>query len=387
MHQVLLSVSIMCVVILLLILLLRRYNQPYLFAYIIAGIILGPQVTGVFSSVEETVSLGDLGILLLMFFLGIEINIPDKRNDLRIPVVAQLIRTLVSLAFAFVIGKFLHWKFENSLLIAILLVFNSTAVVFEFLKKNGELQTFSGKIVLNILVLQDLLIGPVLTIFQFMSNDEPDPVRIAAATVGCLLIFLMLRAIRNKRFFQIGLLKQLKPDHELQVFAGAVICLGFALLASVVGLTPGVGSFIAGIYIGRAGMFNWLETTLRPFKVFFVALFFLSVGLSIDLSYIKTNYNYVALLTLMVLLINSLLSAVVFRILGFRLPQSIYLGALLSQTGEFGILACSLAHELKIIDDNFFKGALVLTGLSLLCSTMWMAVIRKFIYTKQLRQH
>jgi CPA2 family monovalent cation:H+ antiporter-2 len=171
MHQVLLSVSIMCVVILLLILLLRRYNQPYLFAYIIAGIILGPQVTGVFSSVEETVSLGDLGILLLMFFLGIEINIPDKRNDLRIPVVAQLIRTLVSLAFAFVIGKFLHWKFENSLLIAILLVFNSTAVVFEFLKKNGELQTFSGKIVLNILVLQDLLIGPVLTIFKLMSND------------------------------------------------------------------------------------------------------------------------------------------------------------------------------------------------------------------------
>jgi|SRR4030095_7765343 len=103
MHPVLLSVSIMCVVILLLIILLRRYHQLYLFEYILAGIILGPHVTGVFSSAKETVSLGELGILLLMFFLGIEINIPDKRNDLRVPFVAQLIRTLVSLAFAFVI--------------------------------------------------------------------------------------------------------------------------------------------------------------------------------------------------------------------------------------------------------------------------------------------
>ena len=388
MHQVLLPVSIMCLVILLLIFLLRRFNQPYLFAYIIAGVILGPQVTGIFSSATQTASLGELGILLLMFFLGIEINIPDKRNDLRVPIVAQLIRTILSLAFALIVGRLLQLSFESTLLIAILLVFNSTAVVSEFLRKNAELQTLTGKTALNILVLQDLLIGPVLTMFQFVGNNDRDPVKIGAASAGCLFIFLMLRAIRNRNLFQFFLIREIKDDHELQVFAGALICLGFALLASVAGLTPGIGSFIAGIYIGRTEAFNWLENTLRPFKVFFVALFFLSIGLSIDLAYFRNNYNYVILLTLLVLLINSLVSAVVFRSLGFRWQQSIYLGALLSQTGEFGILACSLAHELTIIDDTFFKGALAVTGLSLLCSTVWMAVVRKFIYTKQFRvQH
>ena len=385
MHQVLLSVSIMCLVILLLIFILRRFNQPYLVAYIVAGIILGPHVTGVFSSVEDTVSLGEIGIVLLMFFLGIEINIPDKRNDLRIPIIAQVIKTLLGLLFALVIGYSLHWSAGSTLLLFILLVFNSTAVVSEFLRKNGELYSSTGKTVLNILVLQDLMIGPVLTVFQFMGNDDLDFVRIAGAIAGCLIIFLMLRAIRNRNLFQLVLIKEMERDHELQVFAGALICLGFALLASVAGLTPGLGSFIAGIYIGRTRVFHWLENTLHPFKVFFVALFFVSIGLSMDLSYMRSNYQSVILITFLVLLINSLMSAIVFKMLGFAWSQSIYVGALLSQTGEFGILACSLAHQLKIIDDSFFKGAVAIMGLSLLCSTIWMAILRKFIYAKQLK--
>ena len=375
----------MCLVILLLIFILRRFNLPYLVAYIIAGILLGPHVTGIFSSVEDAVSLGEIGIVLLMFFLGIEINIPDKRNDLKIPIIAQVIKILLGLLFALVIGQSLHWNAGSILLLIILLVFNSTAVVSEFLRKNGELQSYTGKTVLNILVLQDLMIGPVLTVFQFIGDDDLDLLRIAAAIVGCVIIFLMLRAIRNRNLFQFVFIKEMEHDHELQVFAGALICLGFALLASVAGLTPGIGSFVAGIYIGRTRAFHWLENTLHPFKVFFVALFFVSVGLSIDPSYISNNYEHVILITFLILLINSLLSAIVFKILGFSWPQSIYVGALLSQTGEFGILACSLAHGLKIIDDNFFKGALAVMGLSLLCASIWMAILRKFIYTKQLR--
>jgi K+:H+ antiporter len=382
MYPLLFAVSIMCLVILLLIFILRRFHQPYLIAYIIAGVILGPHVTGIFSSTGNIVSLGEIGILLLMFFLGIEINIPDKRNYLRIPVIAQAIKTILCLVISLFIGKWFHWKVGNIVLLTILFVFNSTAVVSEFLRKNRELQTFTGKIVLNMLLLQDIMIGPVLTFFQFLGNQKPHTFKIIAALTACLLIFLLLQAIRNRGLLQPAFVKEIQHDHELQVFAGAFICLGFALLASAAGLTPAIGSFIAGIYIGRTSTFHWLENALHPFKIFFVALFFMSIGLSLEMPYIISNYKNIIAFSFLVLLINSLLSAIVFKIIGVSWPQSMYVGALLSQTGELGILACSLAHELNIVDDNFFKDALAITGLSLLCSTIWMGILRRLIYIK-----
>jgi CPA2 family monovalent cation:H+ antiporter-2 len=148
-------------------------------------------------------------------------------------------------------------------------------------------------------------------------------------------------------------------------------------LASYVGLSGPVGSFAAGIYIGRTTVFHWLGDVLKPFKVFFVALFFISIGLMLDASYIKEHGTFLLALTLLILIINSLLSAIVFRLLRYSWQDSLYAGALLSQIGELGLLACSIAHKTGIIDEGFFKTALAVTGLSLLLSTVWVTVLRR----------
>ncbi len=383
MHDVLFAVSIMCLLILLLIFFLKKLKQPYLVAYVIAGMVLGPYATGIFSDPENIASLGEVGILLLMFFLGVEIDIPDNKSLLQKPLIAQGIKTLLTFLFAFFTGKWLGWSNGNVLLLTVLLAFNSTAVVSEFLRGNNELNTVTGKTVLNMLLLQDIMIGPAFTFFQFMKGDGINFARTGPAMVACVLIFFLLKAVRNRNLFQLSLFQEMKQDHELQVFAGTFICLGFALLASFAGLTPAIGSFVAGVYIGRTSAFHWLENVLRPFKIFFVAVFFVSVGLMLDLDYIRKYYLYILLICAGVLLINSLLTAVVFRCLRFPLKESMYAGALLSQTGEFGLLACSLAYQLRIIDQDFFKSALAVTGLSLLLSTIWMTTLRKLIYGKK----
>ena len=380
MHNLLFAVSVMCLLILLLIVLLKKLKQPYLIAYVIAGVVLGPSVTGIYSDPKNIASLGEVGILLLMFFLGVEIEIPDNKSLLQKPVIAQGIKTLLGFLFAFLTGKWLGWDAGNVLLLTILLAFNSTAVVSEFLRSNNELNTDTGKTVLNMLLLQDIMIGPTFTFFQFIKGDYITVARIVPAIVACLLIFFLLKAIRNRNLFQFRFLRDMKQDHELQVFAGTFICLGFALLASFIGLTPAIGSFVAGVYIGRTKAFHWLENVLRPFKIFFVALFFVSIGLMLDLAFIQENYLFILLIGAGVLLINSLLAAVVFKCLRFPPKDSIYAGALLSQTGEFGLLACSLAYQLHIIDHNFFKTALAITGVSLLLSTLWMTSLRNLIY-------
>lgn len=367
--------------ILLLIVILKKVRQPYLIAYILAGLLLGPHVFGVFTNPGQISALGEIGVLLLMFFLGMEIEVPDNKSLLLKPIIAQGIKSLLSIGVAVALGNWLGWNLGAILLLAVLLIFNSTAVVSEFLRKNGDLHTTTGKTVLNILLLQDIMLAPVFTLLQVMGNGHQELRHFIPAIIGCCLLFLLLRAIRNRNLFQLPVIKEMERDHELQVFAGTFLCLGFALLASWAGLTGPVGSFAAGIFIGRTKAFYWLEKVLQPFKVFFVALFFVSVGLMFDLSYLRENYRAILMITLLVMLINSLLSAIVFRFLSYSWKNSIYAGALLSQTGELGILACSLAYNMGMINMDVFKTALAVTGLSLLFSTIWMTVLRKFIYT------
>jgi CPA2 family monovalent cation:H+ antiporter-2 len=160
---------------------------------------------------------------------------------------------------------------------------------------------------------------------------------------------------------------------------GLFICLGFGLFAEVIGLSSALGSFIAGILVGRINVFNWLERSLASFKVFFVTLFFVSIGLRIDISYLYSNYQLIFLGTLVVLMSNSLMSAIIFRLLKYNWKDSWYGGALLSQTGEFGILALSIAYKAGIIEYGLYKTGLGITCLSLLFSTIWITILKKVI--------
>lgn len=382
--DLLLRVSLMCLVILLLIFILKKFNQPYLIAYILAGVLMGPDVAGIFNEVEDAASIGELGILLLMFFLGMELEIPDRRSLLVKPVIAQLMRMLMSIGLVALAGYLLGWPLMTVILIATLFIFNSTAVVSEYLRKNGELHSNLGRMTLNILLLQDVLLAPVLTLFPLLGGGPISVTKMVASLGGCVLIFLLLRSIRNRDFFQPRIQSLIGSDHELQVFAGGFLCLGFGLLAELAGLSGSIGSFLAGMMIGRLDAFRWLERTLSPFKVFFVALFFVSVGLRLDLAYISANKALILTGTLVLFLVNSVLSAFVLRLLRYGWRESFYGGALLSQAGEFGILVCSMAYKTNIIEQGLFKTGIAITALSLLFSTIWIGLLRKTVVAHKL---
>ncbi|SEM58975.1 transporter, CPA2 family [Chitinophaga rupis] len=382
MHNILLPVCVLCLVILLLIVVLKKARQPYMVAYILAGIVLGPNITGVFSSPDTVEGLGEIGILLLMFFLGMENEIPNRKSLLFVPVIAQIVKTIVSFLLVYLVGRIFAWPLTTVALFTVLLIFNSTAVVSGFLKSNGEIRSLTGKTVLNILLLQDVLLAPVLTFFQLIGPQKTDPVKLIVSVIACIALFFLLRSVRNRNFFA-SPVAGLENDHELQVFTAACICLGLALIVSLMGLTASIGSFAAGIFIGRVKGFHWLEHTLGPFKVFFTALFFVSVGIRFDVIYLVHNWTFIAAITVVIMLVNSVLSAGIFHMLRFPIRKSIYAGALLSQTGEFGILACSLAYQMHIIPFNIFKACIAVTALSLLLSSVWISVVKKYVYKGQ----
>lgn len=374
------AICILCLTILGTMLLLRRLKQPYLIAYIITGILLGPNVTGIFKSSEEIEAIGEVGILLFMFFIGMEINVPDSHSALLQPIIAQSIKIILSLLFSFVTGYIIHLPLESVILIAILFVFNSTPVVSDLISMNDLVKTSLGLTILNMLIFQDVLFAPIVTILNIWKGENFTSFNIftmVMAIVGGVAFFFMLKRVRGNGLLRTPrFLLSLKEDHDLQVFTGLLICLGFGLMAEATGLSGALGSFIAGVYIGRVKAFGWLEHSIHPFKVFFVALFFVSIGLRLDIPYLVQNYTLVLLGTLLVFISNSLLSAIVFRILKFDWEQSLLGGALLSHTGEFGILALTVAYKMHLIAFTLYKAGLGITGLSLLLSTVWVSFLK-----------
>jgi CPA2 family monovalent cation:H+ antiporter-2 len=376
MNTVLATICLACLVILLLIFILKKIGQPYLIAYMIAGVLLRPVTTSLLPGNMEVEQVGQLGLLFLMFFLGIEMKIPDERSLLLKPVIAQSIKILLSIGFAFLLGYLFHLSIYYTLTLAALFNFNSTAIVGEYLSRNNELSTSFGTIILNILLLQDLMVAPTTALFRFMGVGAVSVSKLIIAILVCIAIIVLLRAVRYRAFLQTAILNGLKNDHDLQVFLGLLVSLGFGALADLAGLSSAIGCFVAGLCIGRTVAFNWLEHALKPFRIFFVALFFMSIGLQFDINYLLEHGGIILGGALLVLISNSLLSAFVFRLLGYNWQQSLYGGALLAHTGEFGLLACSLAYELHAIDSTFYKAAIAITGTTLLLSATWINILK-----------
>lgn len=381
MNGLLLALCQVCLIILALIFLLRKVKQPYIVAYMLAGVLLGPHMLGTIVNVKETEAIGEVGILLLMFFLGMEIDVPDSKSRLARPITMQLIKIILSVLFAFLAGMMVNWSLVPVILTAMLFIFNSTAVVTEYLRKNGELSAPLGQTILNMLVFQDVLLAPAIIVLQFLGGSTATPGRLILPVAISVLVMLLFRYMRNRGRFRLPFsLQVVHRDHDLQVFAGLFICIGFGVVAELAGMSSALGSFLAGIIIGKMKAFSWLERSLLPFKVFFTALFFLSVGLRLDVSYIRANYTTVLTATLLALISNCILSAFAFRVLKYQWKESFYGGALLSQTGEFGILVLSLAYKSGIISYGFFKSGMAITALSLLISTVWISVFRRLFY-------
>jgi CPA2 family monovalent cation:H+ antiporter-2 len=376
MNPVLSTISLACLVILLLIFLLKKIGQPYLVAYMIAGILLRPVTSSLLPVNVEIEQVGQLGLLFLMFFLGMEMKIPDKRSLLLKPIIAQSIKILLSIGFAFLLGYLFHLSVYYTLTLAALFNFNSTAVVGEYLSRNNELSSSFGTIILNMLLLQDLMVAPTTALFRFMGAGSVSISKLIAAILVSVAIIILLRAVRHRAFLRASVLNGLKNDHDLQVFLGLLLSLGFGVLADLAGLSSAIGSFVAGLCIGRTVAFDWLEHALKPFRIFFVALFFMSIGLQFDLTYLIEHGGIILGGALLVLISNSALSAAVFRLLGYNWQQSLYAGALLAHTGEFGLLVCSLAYHLHVIDSTFYKAAIAITGTTLLLSATWINVLK-----------
>ncbi len=330
----------------------RRLGLGATLGYIVAGALIGPSVLGLFREPEAIQSVSEIGIALLLFIVGLELQ-PRRLWRLRTDIfglgLAQVALCGVAIAAILYFGP--GFSPEASLAIGLPLALSSTAQVLPMLRSENELNTPQGERAFSVLLFQDLSIVPLITIIAAMARVAPDP----SAPVGWnLALYTVLaiiglvafgRLVLNPLFRLIGRL----GERELFVVAGLFTVIGAAALMRYFGLSTALGAFVAGVVLAESPYRHELESDVEPFRSILLGLFFLSVGMLLDLRIIGARPLLVIGLAAGVIVTKAILISGLSRLFGCNWKLSIRLGLLLSQAGEFGFVLFAMATAAQLI--------------------------------------
>lgn len=356
-------------------LVLRRFRQPHVVAYLVAGVLLGPFGLAFVDDEQILLRLGSVGVLLLLFFVGMEASPRRLSRHLVLATWALLLQVGASVAIAWPMTVLLGWSPVRALFVGFAVSLSSSGLVLRLLEDAGELRTDVGQSVLSILLLQDVAVVPMMIVLQVLGGgDVPGNSLSLMVTGGALLLGFMVW-ILQRGSATLRLLRAVENDHEMQVFAALAVCLGLALVSGVFGLSPAIGAFCAGLLVSSATETRWIRRHLESFRVVFVAFFFVSIGMLADLRFIADNWIVIGSIAALVLALNTGINAGIMRLFGFPWKQGLYAGALLSEVGEFSFVLASVARGAGILQDYAYRLTVSVICVSLVTCPLWIRTV------------
>ncbi len=359
---------------------LKVLKQPSIVSYIIVGVLVGPFGLEFITNEALISNLGSLGLVLLLFFIGMEIHLPDLIASWKVSVIGTLMQILISILGIWLLSFYFGWDLKQVIVLGFVISISSTAVIVKLLQERDELQSVTGQNVLGILLAQDVLIVPMFIIIGYLQGEVPETkVVIKQLIGGAIIVSIFIFLFRSKRP-RIPFEKYIIRDYELQVFVAFSFCFGFSLFTAYFGLSSALGAFVGGLFLSCVRSTKWVHDSLNAFKVMFVALFFVSVGLLIDLEFLVTNLGIIGLLVLLVFIANNAINTVILKLFGYSWKQSFYAGALLSQIGEFSFILGSTAFYAGIIEAYIYQLIISTIAISLLLSPFWISFSQRVFH-------
>lgn len=365
-------------------LLLQLMRQPQVIGYLIAGVAIGPYGFALLTDTALATRLGDFGVVLLLFFVGMEVAPRRLVSVWRIAIIGTLFQVGMSVAMVLPLGIWLDWPIERVVLLGFVVSLSSTAVIIKLLRDTGEINQREGQDILGILLVQDLIIIPMLIIIGLLGGEKTGLDVFSIQLLGAAVTIAILVWALSRQSFHLPGASMVKQDHELQVFAALLVCLGFSLLTGMAHLSTALGAFAAGILVTAARETQWVHHALEPFRVIFVALFFVSIGLLVDIPFIISHAIQVISLVIIVLVSNTFLNGLILRMLGYRWRESMYAGALLAQIGEFSFVLAAVGFTSHIISDIAYQYTIAVIALSLIVSPFWIQAARRLLHVSSL---
>ncbi|MEE2662274.1 MAG: cation:proton antiporter [Pseudomonadota bacterium] len=358
--------------------LMTRLKQPALVGYIIAGVLLGPSAFGVVQNRQQIVGLAELGILLLLFLIGIELSVRAFIVTWKIALTAVALQIAGSLGAIFLCATILGFTVAESILLGFVVALSSTAVAIKMLEETGQLRTRTGRIVVAILIAQDLAFLPMLLVVENIAGGGLGIWAICQIILSIGVLAVLIQTLNTRRV-NLPFARIVMGNVDLSPLTGLVYCFGSGALFGLIGLTPAYGAFLAGLVIGRSNQREPMKLAVRPVESVLVMVFFLSVGLLIDFKFIVENVGTVLVLLLIVTLFKTALNIGILRALGETWQRATIQGLTLSQLGEFSFLLAAAGLSAGTMGSDESRLVIAVTVLSLSISPLWLASARRIL--------
>ena len=351
-----------------------RLGLPIVVAYIITGIMVGPSMFGVISDQHTVTRVGEIGVVMLLFFVGMEVSIPKLMQRWRIALIGTTVQIGISVAACVALVWLFHMPISLGILFGFVISLSSTAVVLKELQDSGEMDEPFGQNAIGVLLVQDMAIVPMMIVLGLLGDGEIHVADLIKQVVGglgvlVLVVYLMKSGVLHIPGF-------LKASLEKRVLLGLLLCLGAATFTSWLGLSLGLGAFLAGMVLASSDQSDWVHEHLESVYVIFVMIFFLSIGMMVNVDYLQHHLLLVAGSTMLVFLFNSGVNVFVMRALGEDWRHAMITGGLLSQIGEFSFLLAAVGAFGGILTDQLYELTVIVIAMTLLFSPVWMMMTK-----------
>ena len=334
-------------------LLMQRLGQPLILGYILTGIAFGPYTGGfALTSVHEIELLAEIGVALLLFALGLEFSLKDLKPVKMIALIGTPIQIILTIAMGYGIGQMMGWDAKSSLWLGALVSLSSTMVLLKTLMNQGWLGTLSSKVMVGMLIVQDLAVVPLIVLLPMLNDPSLGWISLEIAILktvvflaGMILFGTRLLPLIMRYIAHLG-------SRELFLLAITAIGLGVGYLTYLVGLSFAFGAFVAGMVLSESDYGHQALSDIIPVRDLFGLLFFASVGMLLNPVFLLDHWQQVLILVLIVSLGKGIIFALLARIFKYGNVVPLAVGLGLFQVGEFsfvlaqvGVSTNSISHE------------------------------------------
>jgi len=353
--------------------LFQRLGLGSILGYLAAGIAVGPLGFGLVSGGNDVLHFAELGVVLMLFLVGLELapqQLWAQRRRLVGLGASQMVFSALLLAGGFWLVGF---STNQSLAIGATLALSSTAFVVQMLVENNQLGTPQGRSAFSILLFQDLAVIPILLLLPVLAGAQAgeDSPQLLAGLAALVAMVLAGKYALNP---WLGWLAKLR-NRELMTASALMLVLGSAALMEHLGLSMGLGAFVAGVLLANSPYREQLETDIQPFKGLLLGLFFLAIGMTMDLRLLLDHPGSIALFLAMLLGLKALVLIVISRLRGGEWRSTFMFGILLSQGGEFAFVLLTQAQTLNLLDSAIAGQLNLVVALSMACTPLLLKLM------------
>ncbi len=336
--------------------LFTKIKVPTLVGYLLTGIVAGPFLLGIISAPHEIELMAELGVVILMFTIGMEFSLKHLIKIRRIVFLGGFIQLSLTALVTMVLARSYDMEWTSALFIGFLIALSSTAVVLKILQDRSEVTSNYGRTVVGILIFQDIVLVPMMLFTPFLSG-KTEHIGSDLIALGIKAVLIIAFVYAGNRWFMPKLLHWIAMTRNQELFLMCVllICLSVALLTSTLGITLAFGAFLAGLMISESEYSDNAFSNLIPFRDTFTSFFFVSIGMLLDLSFVYENIGLVFATVLLVISIKFIIAGFTAFLMGHTLRGTVMVGLALAQVGEFSFILAKMGESYSILNDYYYQ--------------------------------